>query len=362
MMKLLIVEDKQVDLLFIQKTIKSVNDEVEFLNAGTAEEGIDMLHNHLVDCVLLDLNLPDSNGLELFNRYFSTIPHVPIIILTGEDDDKLGLTLMDIGAQDFLKKEDINTTNLNKAITFAINRIKTENELRELNATKDKFISLMAHDLKNPLSTFVLATDMLEKDFEKFDHEELKEYVSDINKNAHSIFKLLENLLTWSRVQRGRISYNPEIIDLSYIIRNVASLYEKASNDKNINLEVPSVSELKVFSDTNLINTILRNLVNNAIKFTEIGGKVSVIVDDEGDNYRISVKDTGVGMSEEQQNNMFKIDKNNSTLGTNQEVGSGLGLIVCKEFAILLGCDIKVESVQMQGTTFSFTIPKKGAR
>lgn len=360
-MKLLIIEDKEIDVLFVKKTLAKVDPNIEVSNAYTAKDGLEIIERESFDCILLDINLPDGRGAEVFQKIFALVPHIPIITLTGSDNEAQGLELMDIGAQDFLKKEDISGSNLLKSIRFAINRIKTENKLRELNATKDKFISLMAHDLKNPLSIFALATDTLVKEFDHLEKEELKDYVTDLNDNAQSIFKLLENLLTWSRTQRGKIEYNPDLVDVSYILKNVIELYTKAAHDKNIEIVAPKVLEAKAFTDTNLISTILRNLINNAIKFTEIGGKIEIDLVSNTSEYTISVTDNGIGMSDEQMVNVFRIDKNQSTLGTSQEVGSGLGLVVCKEFAELLGGKIWVESVLMEGTTFSFSIPKKGA-
>lgn len=246
-----------------------------------------------------------------------------------------------------------------KAIKFSIRRIKTENQLRELNATKDKFFSIMAHDLKNPLSIFALATDTLAKENKNLDPEDLNEYLHDLNENAQNIYSLLENLLTWSRTQRGKIIFTPDIFDLKYLIDSNVQLYSSAASAKKINIINKVAKEVKVYSDSNLINTVLRNLVNNAIKFTDEDGSITINVESNVKSHIVSVKDTGVGMSEIALDNLFRIDVNFTSLGTNNEKGTGLGLIVCKEFVNIIGGEIWAESELDKGTTFFFTIPKK---
>jgi len=270
----------------------------------------------------------------------------------------LGLELIDRGAQDCIMKEDINSKDLLKAIKFSIRRIRTENELRELNATKDKFFSIMAHDLKSPLSIFALATDTLVKEYDNLDRDDLNEYLIDLKDNAQNIYGLLENLLTWSRTQRGKINFTPDIFDLKFIIDGNVQLYQAAAHTKNVEIINLVTDEIRVYSDSNLINTILRNLINNAVKFTSADGKITVSVDSNIKYFQVNVTDTGVGMSELVVDNLFNLDFNTTTLGTDNEKGTGLGLIVCKEFIKLIGGEIWAKSKLGEGTTFSFTIPK----
>lgn len=357
-MNILVIEDKDLDLLFIKKTLSVTGEVINLLSANTIKAGLEQLEKEQVDCILLDLHLPDGEKDEAFDSVFNKHPNIPIILLTGHSDVELGLDLIDKGAQDFIMKEDITSKDLLKAIKFSIRRIKTENQLRELNATKDKFFSIMAHDLKNPLSIFALATDTLVKEYEHLEKEDLNEYLRDLKDNAQNIYNLLENLLTWSRTQRGKISYNPDIFDLKFIVDSNVQLYIAAAHAKKISIENQVNEEIRVFSDSNLINTILRNLINNAIKFTNEGGTITVSVESHLKYYQVNVSDTGVGMSDLVIDNLFKIDVNTSTLGTGNEKGTGLGLIVCKEFVKLLGGEIWAKSELGSGSTFSFTIPK----
>lgn len=358
-MDILVIEDKDLDLLYIKKTLSLSGETIKLKSANTINDGINIIENENVDCILLDLHLPDGEEVEAFDKVFKRYPNIPIILLTGSGDVNLGLELIDRGAQDFIMKEEITSKDLLKAIKFSIRRIKTENELRELNAMKDKFFSIMAHDLKNPLSIFALATDTLAKEYENLDSEDLNEYLHDLRDNAQNIYSLLENLLTWSRTQRGKIVFSPDIFDIKFLIDSNIQLYGASAQAKNITFENKVTEELKVFSDSNLINTVIRNLVNNAIKFTGEGGTITLSVDSNMKNYQVNVSDTGVGMSDLAVDNLFRIDVNTSTLGTKNEKGTGLGLIVCKEFINIIGGEIWATSELGKGSTFSFTIPKK---
>jgi len=358
-MNVLVIEDKDLDLLFIKKTLSLSTDVMNLKSANSLADGLRIIEHENVDCILLDLHLPDGEGVEAFDMIFKPYPNIPIILLNGNDDVNLGLDLIDRGAQDFISKEDINVKDLSKAIKFSIRRIKTENELRELNAMKDNFFSIMAHDLKNPLSIFALATDTLVKEYHNLDSEDLNEYLNDLRDNAQNIYSLLENLLTWSRTQRGKINYNPDIFDLKFLVDNNIQLYITAAHSKNIQFVNKIDNEIKVYSDSNLINTVIRNLINNAIKYTGANGKITISVDSNLKNYQVNISDTGVGMSDLILDNLFKIDVNVATLGTENEKGTGLGLIVCKEFINLVGGEIWASSKMGEGSTFSFTIPKK---
>jgi len=358
-MNILVIEDKDLDLLFIKRSLQGASEKINLVNANSIKSGLQFLEEQNFDCILLDLHLPDGGTeIESFQKIFQPYPSIPIILLTGSDDDNLALELIDKGAQDFIVKDEINTRDLLKAIKFSIKRIRTENVLRELNATKDKFFSIMAHDLKNPLSIFSLATETLAKEYNELSSEDLQEYLDDLRDNAKNIYELLENLLTWSRTQRGKIVCTPDIVNLSFIVKNNLSLYHTSATEKNITLTTNVPEDFKAFTDSNLVSTILRNLIGNAIKFTSSGGEIKVNCENTPKNYHFSVEDNGIGMSELALDNLFRIDVNTTTLGTNNEKGTGLGLIVCKEFANIMGGEIWAESEVNKGTTFHFTIPK----
>jgi PAS domain S-box-containing protein len=239
--------------------------------------------------------------------------------------------------------------------------IRSQKKLEELNAMKDKFFSIIAHDLKNPLGGYVNLTNMLYDSFDDMNEDEKKEIIELLNDSSKTVYNLLENLLEWSRSQRGKIPHKPENYDISFIADNVISVLALQTEAKNIRINNKIDKSSIAYFDVNSITTVIRNLLSNAIKFTPEGGTITLDANkiEHGGNqfYEVQVSDTGVGMSPEQMNNLFRIDKSVSTKGTNDESGTGLGLILCKEFINKNGGDIKISSIPGEGSTFKFTLP-----
>lgn len=236
---------------------------------------------------------------------------------------------------------------------------QSEQELRTLNAAKNKFFSIIAHDLKNPFHNVLGYSHLLSKDYDHFTEDERRKFALDINQSANSIFRLLQNLLEWSRSQTGRLKFSPTEIEFKRILENSVSVLHGLAEQKKIQLSYDYTSELKVFADPLMIETVLRNLINNAIKFTPENGSVRITAQLDGKLVKVSVIDTGIGISESDIENLFRIDSKVKRKGTNDEDGSGLGLILCKEFVDKNKGAIWAESIQGQGSTFVFTIPVK---
>jgi len=233
---------------------------------------------------------------------------------------------------------------------------KNAEELRDLNATKDKFFSIIAHDLKSPFNSILGFSDLLINNFSDYDKDEIEKYLRTIESSSKQAFELLENLLVWARSQTGSIHYQPETIELKSIIHENINLLTNQAERKNIQIFSTITDEAFVNGDRNMINTILRNLLANAIKFTPQFGKifVSLILNDE--SYEISIKDNGIGIAEENIPKLFRIDSKFSTLGTEKEKGTGLGLILCKEFVEKHGGKIWARSELGKGSTFIFSL------
>ncbi|MBN1599474.1 MAG: hypothetical protein JW894_14360 [Bacteroidales bacterium] len=237
--------------------------------------------------------------------------------------------------------------------------IKINKALQELNATKDKFFSIIAHDIKNPFGTIMGFLDLLQLNFRQWTDDKKEQIVNILKETSDNVYSLLENLLQWSRSQRGIIEYNPENLSIKGQINTVLKLLNEAANTKNIVLEnLVQEDDIKVYADKRMLDTILRNLIGNAIKFTRSGGKVVIRSCEDNTFQKIEVSDNGVGMTPDQLRNIFKIDSQLSAQGTNNESGTGLGLILCKEFIDKHGGNISVESEPEKGSTFCFTIPK----
>lgn len=233
-------------------------------------------------------------------------------------------------------------------------------ELKELNATKDKFFSILAHDLKNPFGALKNLAEILKDMYQEFSEEERTEIIDEMNKTSKKLYELLEDLLTWSRSQRGVIPFNPEEIFLKHITGNCIELLRESAKSKSINLIDETDANLKIVCDVNMITTVVRNLLNNAIKFTPENGEVKIFNEENENEIIVAVKDTGIGISDEDKPKLFRIDVHHTTIGTSQEKGTGLGLILCKEFVEKHGGRIWVESELGKGATFKFTIPKNG--
>ncbi len=236
---------------------------------------------------------------------------------------------------------------------------KQRDELRTLNATKDKFFSIIAHDLKNPFHSIMGFSDLLTRSFNTIEEEKKKEFIKLINESSASAYNLLENLLNWARAQTNRIKFSPSKIDLAVIINEVIQMMRVNAENKNIRLEYPdNFDKVYAYADYNMVYTVIRNLISNALKFTKSGDKVGISFSTTKEKrIRVSISDTGIGMTREEQKKLFRLDEFHSTTGTSGEAGTGLGLIVCREFIIKHGGDLEVKSEKGKGSTFSFSLP-----
>ncbi len=235
--------------------------------------------------------------------------------------------------------------------------ISKNQELNELNRTKDKFFSIIGHDLGNQFNIIVGFLEVLVSDFKKLDSGKVEHHLTNIYNSSKQAFNLLENLLTWARMQTNRIHYNPEKFIVTKKIDDSIELLSGALAKKNIQIEVFSDEENIVYADVNMFSTVFRNLVTNAIKFTHENGNISIHIRRKDDFCEICVKDYGVGISVEDIQKIFRIDNKHKTVGTMGEKGTGLGLILCKEFVEKNGGQISVKSAVGKGSEFCFILP-----
>jgi signal transduction histidine kinase len=244
-------------------------------------------------------------------------------------------------------------------------------ELEDLNQSKDKFFSIVAHDLRSPFQGMLGFTDLILDELDDLTKEEIREYLQKVRDSSYGAFSLLENLLNWSRLQTGRMQYNPTEFNLTEAVTGIISLLNSNAQGKNIQLYSNLREEYHVFADHQMVHSILLNLATNAIKFTYPGGSVSFdakikkvdadrdITPEEGEQkfLEISITDTGTGIPAEALGRIFKIDDHYSLAGTSNEKGAGLGLILVKEMAEKHGGTLHVVSEEGKGSTFSFIIP-----
>ena len=264
------------------------------------------------------------------------------------------------------KKANQEIEERNFRITLAKMKLEEQNafineqntKLKELNNTKDKFFSIIAHDLINPFNSFLGNTRFLKENYLQLDDTEQKECINDINHSAEGLFKLLQNLLQWANAQRNKIPYNPESCNIHEILSTNFFLLNNIVKEKKVKLISHIDENVKVFADYEMINTVFRNLISNAIKFTPQGGLIEVYASSNGTVYEFSVVDSGIGINKENIKKLFRPDVHHTTPGTSNEKGTGLGLIICKEFIHKNNGRIWVESEPGKGSKFNFTLPK----
>lgn len=364
---ILLVEDNPADAKLVQLMLadgaksRYVVTEAHTLAAARAH-----LDAHVPDVVLLDMHLPDSRGIPTVEAVVALCPETPVVVLTGLDDDEVGMESIRAGAQDFLVKGFTDGTLVRRVIAYAMERRRIGVELERAhadlarsNAEKDRFFSIIAHDLKSPFNALLGFSEVLLARAPAMPPQQVLEYVQIIHDSGKAAYELLENLLEWSRLQLGRMEIRPEPVALARLADRVTTLHRLAAEEKGITLR-HRVEGLHVLADPAVVDTILRNLVGNAVKFTEPGGTVTITAEPApGDAGRtvVTVTDTGVGMSAAKVADLFHIDRPVSTTGTRGEKGTGLGLVLCAELAAKSGGRITVDSTPGAGTRFHLVLP-----
>ena len=237
------------------------------------------------------------------------------------------------------------------------NLTRVNKELERLNKTKDKFFSIIAHDLKNPFHAIIGFSELLRKDFHDMDDKQIIGLLELINVSSESAFSLLENLLQWARTQTDKIKFSPEDVDIHDVVKSTVDLQKISAEKKKIEIKSHVKKNNFAYADKNMITTVIRNLISNAIKFTKSNGKIEIAFNGNEKSVEITISDNGIGINQENLENLFRIDSYSSTSGTLGESGTGLGLIICKEFVEKNGGKINVVSKEGKGTAFTFSLP-----
>ena len=259
-------------------------------------------------------------------------------VLKSKDNDKLQLQKAEITAQ----KEEIQ---------------KQRDKIERLNQTKDKFFAIIAHDLRNPLGGIYKLSDVVLENYEILSTEKLRKYITSIKNSAENVYNLLDNLLQWASIQLGSITVKPEKFRINKVINENIDLLEGLTIQKKIKILFAKNTEFIANADQKMINTVIRNLLTNAVKFTNEDGLISIDIDTIGNFHKVSISDTGIGISKEEMKFLFKLAPDSALIGKSKEKGMGLGLILCEEFILLNRGKIWLESEQGKGSTFFITIP-----
>jgi signal transduction histidine kinase len=231
------------------------------------------------------------------------------------------------------------------------------NKLVEIVSTNGKFLSIIAHDLRSPFSSIIGTLELLKMSLKEFKQDEIEEYINIVYNSANNTLTLLDNLLVWAVSQNKEKNFNPIKINLFDLLKEELENLRTLASQKQIRLTHSVESDLYITADLQMVKTILRNLISNAIKYTNINGDVRINAYENGRLVEVFVKDNGVGISPEEKSKLFKIEAFHSTPGTNNEKGTGLGLLLCKEFVELHGGNIRIDSEKGKGSRIAFTLP-----
>ncbi len=260
-------------------------------------------------------------------------------------------------ANPFIRSVVLNVRDVTERKNIEHDLKVSRERLKDLNATKDRLFSVIGHDLRSPLSSIAGFSALLVDRLHSQNLKDVEEYATIIRDSSKRAMDLLTNLLEWSRTQAGKIEFNPEYLELVSIIDAETDLFNDAAQQKNITFQFDLPHNLYVYADRVMISSVIRNLVSNALKFTYPEGTISIHAERDEKEILLTVTDDGMGMSDEKAGNLFRIDRNNSSPGTDNEQGTGLGLLLCKEFIEMHEGKIWAEPAVEQGSVFKFTIP-----
>ena len=363
--KVLVVDDVMPNVLLLKVMLS--NEKFNVITASNGEQAIELVRNEKPDLILLDVMMPGLTGYDVA-QILQNDPEthdIPIIFLTALNTSEDIVRGFRMGGSDFISKP-FNKEVLIIRVKYQLSLVEAKRiilqqneELQRTIAGRDKLYSVIAHDLRSPMSTVKMVLNMLtESNSPEILGEENYSMLSMVNTQSEEVFALLDNLLKWTTSQVGRLNVVTQRFMVDEIVLSVMQVFRMVAEAKGITIEQGDCEHLNVLADIDMCKTVLRNFLSNAIKFSTEGKKIIVSVKKEDDNFaRISVRDFGCGISEEDQAKLFHTATHFSKYGTNNEEGSGLGLLLCQDFAIKNGGNVYLDSVLGEGSTFSFTIP-----
>lgn len=362
--KILLVDDNPVNLGVLFDYLTSLGFTV--LIAQNGKMAFQILEADLPDIILLDVKMPGMDGFEVCRRLkqHDETKDIPVIFMTALSETADKISGFEVGGVDYITKpfqqeEVLARVKAHLTICQLQQDLQQKNQaLEEANASKDKFFSIIAHDLRSPFTGLLGITDILAQEIDNYSKDNIKKMLLKLKSSAERLFKLLENLLTWSRIQRGTLEHCPQQLPLHDMVAHNIMLFASTADQKQISLQNTVNDGELVYADAEMLDTILRNLLSNGIKFTPQGGTITIASDQAEDHVLISVTDTGIGIREDMIADLFRIDVKYQRRGTDGETGTGLGLVLCKELVEQNGGTIRIESQKGKGTTFQFILPK----
>ena len=364
--KILIVDDVMSNVLLLKVLL--TNEKFAIATASNGRQALEQVEKENPDLVLLDVMMPDMSGFEVAQHLKSNpqTAEIPIIFLTALNSTADIVKGFQVGANDFISKP-FNKEELIIRVTHQISLVaakrlilsKTE-ELQRTIAGRDKLYSVIAHDLRSPMGSIKMVLNMLilNLPFEKIGAE-MYELLTMANQTTEDVFSLLDNLLKWTKSQIGKLNVVYQDVDLVEVTDGVIEIFSMVASLKKIRIREMKPERMMVNADIDMLKTVVRNLLSNAIKFSKENSEVLVKMEEVDGMAVVSVQDHGCGISEEGQKKLLHTDTHFSTFGTNNEEGSGLGLLLCKDFVVKNGGKLWFTSKEGEGSIFSFSIPVK---
>lgn len=364
--KILIVDDVMSNVLLLKVLL--TNEKFAIATASNGRQALEQVEKENPDLVLLDVMMPDMSGFEVAQHLKSNpnTADIPIIFLTALNSTADIVKGFQVGANDFISKP-FNKEELIIRVTHQISLVaakrlilsKTE-ELQRAIAGRDKLYSVIAHDLRSPMGSIKMVLNMLILNLpsEKIGAE-MYELLTMANQTTEDVFSLLDNLLKWTKSQIGKLNVVYQDVDLVEVTDGVIEIFSMVASLKKIRIREMKPEKMMVNADIDMLKTVVRNLLSNAIKFSKENSEVLVKMEEVDGMAVVSVQDYGCGISEEGQKKLLHTDTHFSTFGTNNEEGSGLGLLLCKDFVVKNGGKLWFTSKEGEGSIFSFSIPVK---
>lgn len=364
--KILIVDDVMSNVLLLKVLL--TNEKFAIATASNGRQALEQVEKENPDLVLLDVMMPDMSGFEVAQHLKSNpnTADIPIIFLTALNSTADIVKGFQVGANDFISKP-FNKEELIIRVTHQISLVaakrlilsKTE-ELQRTVAGRDKLYSVIAHDLRSPMGSIKMVLNMLILNLpsEKIGAE-MYELLTMANQTTEDVFSLLDNLLKWTKSQIGKLNVVYQDVDLVEVTDGVIEIFSMVASLKKIRIHEMKPEKMMVNADIDMLKTVVRNLLSNAIKFSKENSEVLVKMEEVDGMAVVSVQDYGCGISEEGQKKLLHTDTHFSTFGTNNEEGSGLGLLLCKDFVVKNGGKLWFTSKEGEGSIFSFSIPVK---
>lgn len=364
--KILIVDDVMSNVLLLKVLL--TNEKFAIATASNGRQALEQVEKENPDLVLLDVMMPDMSGFEVAQHLKSNpnTADIPIIFLTALNSTADIVKGFQVGANDFISKP-FNKEELIIRVTHQISLVaakrlilsKTE-ELQRTIAGRDKLYSVIAHDLRSPMGSIKMVLNMLILNLpsEKIGAE-MYELLTMANQTMEDVFSLLDNLLKWTKSQIGKLNVVYQDVDLVEVTDGVIEIFSMVASLKKIKIREMKPEKMMVNADIDMLKTVVRNLLSNAIKFSKENSEVLVKMEEVDGMAVVSVQDYGCGISEEGQKKLLHTDTHFSTFGTNNEEGSGLGLLLCKDFVVKNGGKLWFTSKEGEGSIFSFSIPVK---